>query len=166
MIALEEEIARLLEEWGLTLAVAESATGGEVSHRILGALGKPALFKGSVIAYTNAVKAGVLGVRPEVLDKYTAVSPQVAEAMARGVRRLMKADIALATTGIAGPGGATPGKPVGLVYIAVAVGRRALQRKGRARSQGFHFQGDRAENRRSFCEAALHMLVEALTTWI
>jgi PncC family amidohydrolase len=112
-------------------------------------------FKGSVISYINEIKIKILGVKEETIEKYTAVSHQTAEEMALGVRRLMDADIALATTGIAGPTGAMPGKPVGLVYIALA------SEKG-SQSEEFTFQGNREGNKKSFAQAALSMLKEEL----
>lgn len=111
---------RLLAEKNQTLAVAESCTGGFISHLITSIPGSSLYFKGSVTAYANKTKQDLLGVRKESLDTYGAVSRQVAEEMVAGVRKRMKADYAIATTGIAGPEGGTPEKPVGTVWIAVA----------------------------------------------
>lgn len=114
------EIGKLLQERRLTLAVAESCTGGLLGMRITEVPGASQYFRGGVIAYSNAVKERVLGVPKEVLAKEGAVSPGCAGAMAEGVRQLLQTDLALAITGIAGPAGGTPEKPVGLVYIALA----------------------------------------------
>ena len=152
---LEEEIAVLLREHGLTIAVAESATGGLVSDLITNVAGSSDYFKGSVVAYDNEIKVKVLGVKSETLARQGAVSHQTAEEMADGIRRLMNASIGLSTTGIAGPAGATPGKPVGLFYIGIAsdFGTRAVEHV---------FAGDRLQNKKSAAEAALIMLREHL----
>ncbi|MBO7188750.1 MAG: nicotinamide-nucleotide amidohydrolase family protein, partial [Tidjanibacter sp.] len=105
---------------GATLACAESCTGGALSSRFTAEAGASAYFVGSVVSYSNDVKVNVLGVRAEDIAEYGAVSQQVAEQMAEGVRRVCGADYAIATTGIAGPDGGTPTKPVGTVWIAVA----------------------------------------------
>ena len=118
--ALEEAVGRLLAERGLTVAVAESCTGGLIAHRLTNVPGSSRYFLGGVVAYANEVKEGVLGVRSETLRRHGAVSQETALEMARGVRRLLGADIALSATGIAGPAGGTPEKPVGLVYVALA----------------------------------------------
>ncbi|MGD1995140.1 MAG: nicotinamide-nucleotide amidohydrolase family protein [Anaerolineae bacterium] len=109
-----------LREQGLTLATAESCTGGLVSHLITNVPGSSDYYRGSVVAYANEVKEALLGVGREAIKEHGAVSPQVALEMAQGVRRALQADVGLAVTGIAGPGGGTPEKPVGLVYIALA----------------------------------------------
>ncbi len=154
---LEEEVGRLLKERGLTIAVAESATGGLISNLITNVSGSSNYFKGSVISYDNEIKARILAVREETLEKYGAVSRQTGEEMAEGVRKLMNVDIGLSDTGIAGPTGATPGKPVGLFYIGLS------SKKG-TRVQEYLFHGDRLENKRSAAEAALRMLREYLLT--
>jgi len=118
--ALEIIVGQLLERRGLTLAVAESCTGGLVSHRITDVPGSSAYYQGSVTSYSNEIKERVLHVRRDILERYGAVSEQVAQGMAQGVRDILHADIGLAVTGIAGPDGGTPEKPVGLVYIALA----------------------------------------------
>jgi nicotinamide-nucleotide amidase len=118
VIALEEAVGRLLAERGL--AVAESCTGGLIAHRLTNAPGSSRYFLGGVVAYANEVKERVLGVRPGTLREDGAVSREAALEMARGVRRLLGADIAISATGIAGPTGGMPEKPVGLVYVALA----------------------------------------------
>ena len=104
----------------LTVAAAESCTGGEVSHRITEVAGSSGYFLGGIVSYSNSAKASLLGVPQAVLDNPGAVSEPCARAMAEGARRALGADIAVATTGIAGPGGGSARKPVGLVYIAVS----------------------------------------------
>ncbi len=116
----ESVVARMLCERGATLACAESCTGGALSSRFTAEAGASAYFVGSVVAYSNDVKIDLLGVRPEDIAAHGAVSSVVAEQMAEGVRRLCKADYAIATTGIAGPDGGSLEKPVGTVWIAVA----------------------------------------------
>lgn len=117
---MEDAVGDMLRARGLTLAVAESCTGGLIGHRITDVPGSSAYFLGGVVAYADAAKTGLLGVRPETLSRHGAVSTEVAEEMAAGVRLRFGADLGLATTGIAGPGGGTPGKPVGTVCVALA----------------------------------------------
>jgi PncC family amidohydrolase len=118
--ALEVIVGRLLKQRGLTLAVAESCTGGLIGHRITNVPGSSAYYEGSITAYSYDVKELILRVRHDVLYYYGAVSEQTAREMARGARHAFQADIGLAVTGIAGPGGGMPEKPVGLVYIALS----------------------------------------------
>lgn len=115
-----EELLARLKARGLMLATAESCTGGAIASAITAIAGSSEAFRGSVVAYCNSVKHSVLGVDNEALDTYGAVSEPVVRQMAEGARRVLAADIAIATSGIAGPGGATPGKPVGTVCIAVS----------------------------------------------
>ncbi|MDR2910524.1 MAG: competence/damage-inducible protein A [Bacteroidales bacterium] len=117
---LAKVIGRLLNDKCKTLSIAESCTGGYVSHQITSVQGCSGYFKGSVIAYSNSIKQSVLGVNTELLEKYGAVSEQAAKEMATGARNVFNTDFALATTGIAGPGGGSEEKPVGMVWIAVA----------------------------------------------
>jgi len=119
---LEEAVARLLKQTGQTVAVAESCTGGLLGHRLTNVPGSSAYFRGGVVAYANEAKTALLDVPEAVLRVHGAVSGEAAEAMARGVRAAFRADIGIAITGIAGPSGATPDKPVGLVYLALAEG--------------------------------------------
>ncbi len=148
---LELEIGKLLRAKGLSLAVAESCTGGLLGMRITEIPGASDYFWGGVIAYSNAVKERVLGVPKEILDQKGAVSPECAEAMAQGVRKLLGADLGLAITGIAGPSGGTPEKPVGLVFIALAYPKGTLVEK-------WEFRGSRQGVRWSASEAALALL--------
>lgn len=138
---------------GQWLACAESCTGGLLSSLLTDNAGSSAYVKGSVVAYSNAVKESVLGVSPETLKKHGAVSAPCAREMAEGVKRALGADMALATTGIAGPGGATPDKPVGLVYIALAGSKKTLVSEN-------HFSGTREEVKLQAAAAALYMLRE------
>ena len=117
-----EVMGDLLTERELTVSCAESCTGGNIAHRITQVAGSSAYFLGSVVSYSNDVKAKVLGVSRSDLDRYGAVSRQVAIQMARGAAKLMQTDCAIATTGIAGPDGGTKFKPVGTVWIAVKYG--------------------------------------------
>lgn len=118
--SLENEVVTLLTERGLTLATAESCTGGNVAARVVSVAGASACFRGSVVAYANDVKEKVLGVSGEDLERQGAVSEPVVRQMAEGARRLLGADYGVATSGVAGPTGGTPEKPVGTVWIAVA----------------------------------------------
>lgn len=120
--SIEMQIGDVLSSRGLMLATAESCTGGLIGQRITDVAGSSGYYAGGVIAYSNAVKIELLGVGEDVLEKSGAVSEPVAEAMAAGVLNRLNADIAVSTTGIAGPGGGTKEKPVGLVYVGLAAG--------------------------------------------
>lgn len=157
MGSIEQDIGRLLQQKRLTLGVVESATGGLISHRITNVPGSADYYQGSVTAYSNEIKIKVVGVAAATIGRYGAVSSQVAVAMARGGRRILAVDICLADTGIAGPGGATAGKPVGLFYIG-------LSHSGGTFSRQHHFRGDREQNKRQAAEAALGWLKEYLTS--
>ena len=115
-------IVHLLTERKLTLATAESCTGGCLAHRITNVPGASAVFPGGVVAYSNTVKKNFLGVRAKTLSRHGAVSAAVAREMANGARKKFGADFAIAVTGIAGPGGGTKSKPLGTVFIALADG--------------------------------------------
>jgi len=117
---IEQVVVRLLTERRQTLALAESCTGGNIAHRITNVPGASIVFTGGVVSYANAVKEKFIGVKPETLEQHGAVSEAVAHEMALGARERFGADFALAVTGIAGPGGGTPEKPVGTVFIALA----------------------------------------------
>jgi nicotinamide-nucleotide amidase len=117
---LELVLGRMLAARGATIATAESCTGGKLAALLSKHSGSSAFYKGSVIAYSNEVKEHVLRVPKEDLDRYGAVSEQVVTSMASGVRELLQTDYAIATSGIAGPTGGTPDKPVGTVWVAVA----------------------------------------------
>jgi len=155
MASLEQEVGNLLRQKGLTLGIVESATGGLISHLITNVPGSSDYYKGSVTAYSNEAKIKIIGVKEDTINKYGAVSHQVAEEMAQGGRKILATDICLADTGIAGPGGATPGKPVGLFYIG-------LSHQAGTFSQKHNFQGSREQNKHSAAEAALSWLKEYL----
>jgi len=140
---------------GLKLAVAESCTGGMLGERITNIPGSSDVFLGGIIAYHNAVKREALGVRSEDIERYGAVSEQVALQMASGVRERMAADIGVSVTGIAGPGGGTLDKPVGLVWISV--------HGSDVKARRFHMVGDRAEIRQRAAQAALEMVRRSLS---
>ncbi len=155
MASLEQEVGNLLRRKGLTLGVVESATGGLISHLLTNVPGSSDYYKGSVTAYSNEIKIEVVGVKEETINKYGAVSHQVAEEMAQGGKKILGADICLADTGIAGPTGATPGKPVGLFYIG-------LSHQSGTYSQKHNFPGNREQNKRNAAETALDWLKEYL----
>lgn len=148
---LEEEVGNLLRQQRLTIAIAESSTGGLISHWITNVPGSSVYYKGTVVAYANEVKMRILGVKPETLEEHKSVSYETAEEMAQGVRRALDADIGLAETGIAGPQSGSSGKGVGLFYIA-------LSSKQGNRAQEHVFHGDRLGNKENAAEAALAML--------
>lgn len=151
----EEQLFEILTRERLTIATAESCTGGLVSHRITTIPGSSAYFLGGIVSYGNEVKMSLLGVPQDVLTRVGAVSAECALAMAQGARARIGADIGVSTTGIAGPSGATPTKPVGLVYIACST------------PWGDHwdehrFSGDRIETIRASADAALASVLEQL----
>jgi nicotinamide-nucleotide amidase len=128
-VTLEESLGILLVEKGLTLSTAESCTGGNIARLITSVPGSSRYFSGSVIAYSNRIKAGILNVEEEILEKKGAVSQQVVEQMARGVQSLQGTDTAIATSGIAGPDGGSEDKPVGTTWISVAAGEKVYSKK-------------------------------------
>ena len=127
--ALEIQVGQLLREKGVTVATAESCTGGEIAHLLTSVPGSSDYFKGSVVAYANELKVNVLGVNPADIEREGVVSEPVVLQMAEGVRRVMGTDYAVATSGVAGPAGGTPEKPVGTVWIGVATPRGCFARK-------------------------------------
>jgi len=153
---IEEHVLALLRARGLTLATAESETGGLVAARLTSIPGASDVFVGSVVAYANEVKEKQLGVPRRVLTAHGAVSPEAAEAMARGARERLGADVAVAVTGIAGPGGGTDEKPVGLVYLHAEAPDGGI-------GQEFSFPGDRDSIRARSTVAALHLVRRLLT---
>jgi nicotinamide-nucleotide amidase len=148
-----KEVGEMLRAAGLTLAVAESSTGGMVGAMITDEPGSSTYFIGGVIAYSNELKRKELGVSPELLKTVGAVSRQVAEAMAEGARTRLGSDLAVSVTGIAGPDSDGSRKPVGLTYVGVASARGTFARE-------FRFTGDRASNRRQTVTQALRMVIE------
>jgi len=161
MAELEAEIARLIREYQaktgklLTIGTVESATGGRTADRITDVPGSSEYFKGSVVAYSNEVKIALLGVKKATIENYGAVSEQTALEMAQGGRKLLDVDICVSDTGIAGPSGDTPKKPVGLFYLGLAARDESL-------SQKHVFQGNREGNKRDAAEAVLNMLKQHL----
>ena len=149
------ELVTLLQAKQLTLGTAESCTGGNIAHEITLQAGSSAYFKGGIVSYCNEVKHNVLGVSAEDLRTHGAVSQPVVEQMAAGAMRVLGCDCAVATSGIAGPGGAVPGKPVGTVWIAAAY-------RDRTASHCFHFPHDRAGNIAAATQAALQLLLGLL----
>ena len=145
------EVIELLA--GRTLATAESCTGGGVGQALTAVPGASAVYKGGIISYCNEVKAKLLGVSGNVLEKYGPVSSQVAEAMASGARKALDADIAVSVTGLAGPTGDGYGNPVGTVFIGYADSRVCLSEK-------FHFSGDRDAVRTQSVAAALELILK------
>ncbi len=153
---IEEHVLSLLRASELTLATAESCTGGLVAARVTSVPGSSDVFLGGVVAYANDVKTRELGVSEALLAAHGAVSPEVAEAMARGARERLGVDVAVAVTGIAGPGGGTPEKPVGLVYLHAEGPDGGIGRE-------FSFPGDRASIRARAVVGALHLVRRLLT---
>lgn len=151
----EESLLQRLRAKGLTVATAESCTGGNIAHRITAIAGCSDCYFGSVVSYDNSVKTNLLNVDPAAIETHGAVSEEVASQMAEGVRKAIGTDCAIATSGIAGPSGATPGKPVGTVCIAIATPERTV-------AATYHFPGtrDRVIDRAS--TTALTLLAMAL----
>jgi nicotinamide-nucleotide amidase len=145
---LDAVVGQMLTERGMTIAVAESCTGGLIASRITDNPGSSAYFAGGVVAYSNAAKSELLGVPTAVLEEHGAVSDPVVRAMAEGVRERFGVDIGIATTGISGPDGGTATKPVGLVQIALA-------REGATYAESFEFRMDRARHRLLTSQIAL-----------
>ena len=151
-LELDKEIGEVLSQRGWTLAVAESCTGGLLGHRITNISGSSAYFEGGVISYSNEAKESMLDVPHETLVEHGAVSRETALAMANGVRRLLHTDIGVSVTGVAGPTGGTPEKPVGLVYIGLAA-------EGAELCEEHIWHGDRAANKEQSAEAALKLIL-------
>ena len=153
--SIAQVLGELLTERELTVACAESCTGGNLAHRIVQVPGSSAYFLGSIVSYSNDVKAEVLSVPRSDISAHGAVSKPVVEAMARGAAALMKSDCAIATSGIAGPDGGTRYKPVGTVWIAVKYGERVV-------SECLHFNGDRNQVIESATNHGMVMLINLL----
>ena len=152
-LPIELEVANVLKSEHLMMGTAESCTGGRIASMITSIAGSSEYFAGGVVSYCNEVKHNVLGVSEADLNAFGAVSQLVVEQMARGAMRVLGCDCAVATSGIAGPGGGTPSKPVGTVWIAAAYKVRIL-------SECYHFgENPRMENIRLSAEAALRMLL-------
>lgn len=148
---LEDAVGRLLIERGLTLATAESCTGGLLGNRITNVAGSSEYYLGGIVSYSDAAKMNLLGVSQETLKEFGAVSEETAQEMALGARRVLQSDVGVSITGIAGPTGGTEDKPVGLVYIAVDVAGDVAVRK-------FVFSEDRRYNKELSAQAALNLV--------
>lgn len=153
--AVEKQFGELFRSCGKTVATAESCTGGYIAHLITSVAGSSEYYKGGVVAYTNEMKINVLGVNAADIERYGAVSEPVVRQMAEGVRRLTGAACAVATSGVAGPGGGTEEKPVGTVWIGIATPEKTLARK-------FVFSFTRERNIAKAAVKALELLMEAL----
>ena len=149
-----EKLVKRLTELGKTCATAESCTGGGIGSAITDISGSSAVFWGGVICYDNSVKRDVLGVSPETLATVGAVSPETAAQMARGAQKLLNVDYAVSVTGIAGPGGGSADKPVGLVWFGIAA-------PAGVRTENAIFPGNRHEVRAAAVEHALGLLLNA-----
>ena len=145
------EVLKRLE--GKTLATAESCTGGGIGAALTAVPGSSAVYKGGIISYTNEIKQKLLGVKKSDLDRYGAVSPRVAIAMAQGARKALKTDMAVSVTGLAGPGGDEYGNPVGRVSVGYSDEEVSLVRE-------FTFQGTREDVRRQAAEEALKLILD------
>ncbi len=152
---LEQAVVELLLANGLTVTTAESCTGGLIAGRLINVPGVSEIFKSGYITYSNKAKRKIIGVKRKSLEKYGAVSAQVVKEMAEGVAFFTKSDVAVAVSGIAGPDGGTPEKPVGLVYIAVNV-------CGQITIKDFHFSGNRAKVRNSAVASALILMRQCI----
>ena len=150
-----EKLVELYKSSGKTCATAESCTGGGIGAAITSVAGSSEVFLGGIISYANEVKRDVLGVAAQVLDEHGAVSSETAAQMAEGARKLMKADVAVAVTGIAGPGGGSAEKPVGLVWFGLATADGV-------RTEKAIFPGDREQVRSATVTHALGMLTTAI----
>ena len=153
---LENRLGEVLKEKGLTLAVAESCTGGEISHLVTSVPGSSAYYLGSVTSYAVPVKESLLGVAPEIIEHHGVVSAETAAAMAVGVHRALKSDCALATTGFAGPGGGNDRYPEGTVWVGAYV-------DGKVSTRMFSYRSNRLQNIRRFASSAIYFLLQQLT---
>jgi PncC family amidohydrolase len=155
LVELARRVQQSFLDRTLTLATAESCTGGLLGYVLTEVPGSSDYYRGGVISYSNEVKRDQLGVPQQTLDRHGAVSAQVAVAMADGARLMLRADVGVAVTGVAGPGGGSPGKPVGLAYVAVAdVGGSDVRRIQR--------EGDRHANRLASAQASLELVLARL----
>jgi len=154
---LEIEVGRILLERGITLAAAESCTGGLIAHRITNIAGSSEYYLGSITAYAYIAKVRLLGVQWDTLNTFGAVSDQTVIEMARGVRQALDAGVGLSVSGIAGPGGGSPEKPVGLVYFGLSTADGDW-------STHTVFQGSRIEVKEQAADFALRYLLEHLST--
>jgi len=153
---LPDKISNMLKNQKLVIATAESCTGGLIAHILTNISGSSEYFDRGIVSYSNRAKMELLDVPEDMLKNYGAVSMEVAKSMAKGVRIKSNVDIGISTTGIACPTGGSKEKPVGLVFIAVSTERNIVVKK-------FKFSGDRSQNKKSTCDAALDMLLDVLT---
>ena len=153
--SLSEQLGGLLRSKGLLMGTAESCTGGRIANVVALVAGSSDYFVGGVVSYSNEVKHNVLGVSDDSLRLHGAVSREVVEQMAQGAIRTLGCDCSVATSGVAGPGGGSPEKPVGTVWIAAALKEQVV-------SHCYHFGTVRAENIQSAADTALTMLLELL----
>lgn len=151
---LEEKIVKRLTEKGMTLTTAESCTGGMIAQRITNVSGASSVFECGIVSYSNRIKAEMLGVNPETLERFDAVSEETAREMAEGARRKAKASLAVSVTGIAGPSSDDSGKPVGLIYIGLSDGKETLVH----RMENHFTENIRENNRRAAADEALEMV--------
>lgn len=154
--SLEKRLGDALRDNKLRIAVAESCTGGLISHRITNIPGSSDYFDRGVIVYSNTSKTQLLGVPKLIIDSFGAVSRETAKAMAEGIKKMSGSDLGLAVTGIAGPGGGTPNKPVGLVYMGLASLKPTMEKE-------FRFTGERYEIKNQASEEALKMVLGFLS---
>ena len=153
LLSLSSAVSKTLLAHKLTISTAESCTGGLLSHVLTGISGSSAYFIGGVVAYSNVIKEMVLGVELKTIQAYGAVSEQTAREMADGIRVRFGTDIGLSTTGVAGPTGGTPSKPVGLVWMGISTPGKTTTFEG-------HFKGERLEIMRSTVIALLTHLLD------
>jgi len=153
---LEIEAGKLLHERKLKLALAESCTGGLAGHKMTNVPGSSEYFEGGIVSYSYEAKVSLLGVSWDTLHAHGAVSHETVIEMARGVKKLLNVDVAVSISGIAGPGGGMPDKPVGTTWIGLVANDGEWAHE-------FHFQGDREQNKESSAHAALQVLLDYLS---
>ena len=152
---METELGKILTEKKLTIACAESCTGGLLTSRLTDVAGSSAYVQGGIVSYSNEIKNSILKVKAETLKNFGAVSEQTARQKSANVRELFKTDIGVGITGIAGPGGGSAEKPVGTVYISVSNYDKTFVKK-------FNFSGSRQEIKNQSCDAAIKMVMEVM----
>lgn len=153
-----KQVSSLLLEKKLTIATAESCTGGLIANNLTNISGSSEYFDRGIVSYSNTAKIELLDIPDDLLIKHGAVSKEVAEAMANGIRKKSKVDLGIATTGIAGPTGGTKDKPVGLVYIAVSTNKETIVKR-------FNFLGDRLQNKNNTLNESLKILYDIIKRW-
>lgn len=151
----EERLKDVLEKKSLKIALAESCTGGLIANRITDVPGASDYFEAGVVSYSNKAKELLLGVPADIIVLKGAVSAETAQMMAQGIRKVAGVDIGLSVTGIAGPGGAVPGKPIGTVFIAIATRQNVFVSK-------YQFHGDRRQIKEQTADEALKLLIDCI----